>query len=83
MRPAQPRLTYFSLSGPILRRQRTSMVLRIKLGLCGIKLSTRDSSKLDRNERAALLALPYQSGQALTVLGLCASLLAVITAEEL
>lgn len=39
--------------------RRIPMAMRIKLDLCGIKLSLRDWSKFSRSDREALAALPY------------------------
>ncbi len=41
--------------------RRIPMAMRIKLDLCGFKLSIRDWSKLSRNDREALAAMPYES----------------------
>lgn len=39
--------------------RRIPMAMRIKLDLCGIKLSLRDWSKFSRSDRETLAALPY------------------------
>jgi hypothetical protein len=41
--------------------RRVPMVMRIKLDLCGVKLSIRDWSKFSREDRESLAAMPYES----------------------
>lgn len=41
--------------------RRVPMAMRIKLDLCGIKLSLRDWIKFSRSDREALAAMPYES----------------------
>lgn len=41
--------------------RRVPMAMRIKLDLCGIKLSLRDWSRFSRSDREALAAMPYES----------------------
>jgi hypothetical protein len=45
--------------------RRIPMAMRIKLDLCGVKLSIRDWSKFSREDREALADMPYESQQQL------------------
>lgn len=41
--------------------RRVPMAMRVKLDLCGVKLSLRDWSRFSRSDREALAAMPYES----------------------
>lgn len=47
--------------------RRVPMAMRIKLDLCGVKLSIRDWSKFSREDREALADMSYESQQQLFV----------------